>query len=145
MSNAAIIGKTESKLDDSVPVLRCDKNRNGGGVACFVRDDIGFSVKNCLSKGKSPSKVNFLGLLTDDFFNLLPESNELYILGDFNINLFHQGINVDNITSIRLDNIPSLTNQYKGFCSVFGLSQIIQEPTHTTCNTLTVFLLSALK
>ena len=170
MSNAAVIGLTESKLDDSVldseinidgyEVLRCDRNRNGGGVACFVREDIGFNVKNCLSKDieyiffdvllpktkpfsvgifyRPPSKANFLELLTDDFVNLSPESNELYILGDFNINLFHQGINVfkaDNRTSIRLENIPSLTKQYKEFCSVFGLNQIIQEPTRTTCST----------
>ena len=43
-TNAAVIGITESKLDDSVlnneinipgyDVLRCDRNRSGGGVAC---------------------------------------------------------------------------------------------------------------
>ena len=41
----AIIGITESKLELTVPdlevslprydILRCDKNRNGGGVACY--------------------------------------------------------------------------------------------------------------
>ena len=127
---------------DGYDVLCCDRNRNGGGVACVVRDDIGFNVKNCLSKDieyifcdvlrpktkpfsvgifyRPPNKANFLELLTDDFSNISPESTELYILGDFNINLFHQGINVfeaDNRTSIRLDNIPSLTKQYKKFCS----------------------------
>ena len=57
---------------------------------------------------------------------------------NFNINVLHQGINVfkaDNRTSERLENIPSLTKQYKEFCSVFGLKQIIQEPTRTTCST----------
>ena len=54
-SNAAIIGITESKLDDSVPdsevhidnynLIRCDRNRHGGGVACYVRDDINFNQK----------------------------------------------------------------------------------------------------
>ena len=58
-SNAAVIGITESKLDKSVldseinidgyEVLRCDRNRNGGGVACYIREDIGFDVKSCLS------------------------------------------------------------------------------------------------
>ena len=79
---------------------------------------------------RPPSKANFLELLTNDFSKISPEGNELYILGDFNINLLHQGINVlnkaDNRTSIRLQNVPNLTKQYKEFCSVFGLSQLIQ-------------------
>ena len=46
----AIIGITESKLELTVPdlevslpgydILRCNKNRNGGGVACYVRNDL---------------------------------------------------------------------------------------------------------
>ena len=44
VSNAAVIGISESKLDDSVPTsefqiseydrLRCDRKIHGGGVAC---------------------------------------------------------------------------------------------------------------
>ena len=44
----AIIGITESKLDLTAPdievslpgydILRCDKNRNGGGVACYNKE-----------------------------------------------------------------------------------------------------------
>ena len=166
-SNAAVIGITESKLDKSVldseiningyEVLRCDRNRNGVGVACYIREDIGFDVKSCLSNDiehiffdvlllktkpfsvgifyRPPNKANFLEFLTNDFLSLSPESNELYMLGDFNINVLHQGINVFNRTFERLENIPSLTKQYKEFCSVFGLKQIIQEPTRTTCST----------
>ena len=47
LSNAAIIGISESKLDDSVldcevnicgyDLLRCDRNKNGGSVACYIR------------------------------------------------------------------------------------------------------------
>ena len=55
----AIIGITESKLDLTVPdieaslpgydILRCDKNRNGGGVACYIRKDLCFNTRplNC--------------------------------------------------------------------------------------------------
>ena len=49
-TKAAIIGITESKLDHTVPdlelnisgydILRCDRNRNGGGVACYIRKDL---------------------------------------------------------------------------------------------------------
>ena len=46
-SNAAVIGITETKLDDSVldpeilingyDIIRNDRNRKGGGVACYIR------------------------------------------------------------------------------------------------------------
>ena len=49
-SNAAVIGISESKLDNSIfnseieiygyNILRFDRNRHGGGVACDVRNDI---------------------------------------------------------------------------------------------------------
>ena len=45
-TKAATIGITESKVDNSIShseveipgycILRCDRNRNGGGVACYV-------------------------------------------------------------------------------------------------------------
>ena len=48
-TNAAIIGISESKLDESVleleieiddyKILRCDRNRHGGGVACYIRNN----------------------------------------------------------------------------------------------------------
>ena len=47
-TNAAVIDICESKLDASVldpetstdnyKILRCDRNRQGGGVACYVRN-----------------------------------------------------------------------------------------------------------
>ena len=49
-TNAAIIGISESKLDESVleheiqindyQILRCDRNKHGGGVACYIRNDL---------------------------------------------------------------------------------------------------------
>ena len=58
-TKAAIIGITESKLDHTLPdlevdlpvydILRCDRNRNGGGVACYIRKELGFNTRalNC--------------------------------------------------------------------------------------------------
>ena len=58
-TKAAIIGITESKLDHTVSdlevnlpgydILRCDRNRNGGGVACYIRKDLCFNTRalNC--------------------------------------------------------------------------------------------------
>ena len=56
LTNAAAIGISESKLDNSMPtseiqideydLLRCDRNRHGGGVACSVRNDLSYNVKS---------------------------------------------------------------------------------------------------
>ena len=58
-TNTAVIGITESKLDESIfqseiqidnyDLLRCDRNRNGGGVACYIRSDISYVQKDCFS------------------------------------------------------------------------------------------------
>ena len=55
----AILGITESKLDGSVTnqevntsgysILRNDRNRNGGGVACYIRSDLCFNSRNIFS------------------------------------------------------------------------------------------------
>ena len=54
-TKSVIIGITESKLDHTVPdseanfpgydILRCDKNRNGDGVACYIRKDVCFNTR----------------------------------------------------------------------------------------------------
>ena len=56
LSNAAAIGISESKLDNSIfdseieidgyNILRFDRNRHGGGVACYVRNDLSFTKRN---------------------------------------------------------------------------------------------------
>ena len=60
LTNAAVMGISESKLDDSVPtseiqideydLLRYDRNRHGGGVACYIRNDLSYNVKSYFSK-----------------------------------------------------------------------------------------------
>ena len=60
VSNAAIIGISDSKLDDSVPIseiqineydcLRCDRKIHGGRVACYIRNDRSYNVKLYFSK-----------------------------------------------------------------------------------------------
>ena len=50
LSEAAVIGILESKLDDSVQsfktqiknydLIRSNRNRHGGGVACFIINDL---------------------------------------------------------------------------------------------------------
>ena len=55
-TKAAVIGITESKLDESIfqseikignyDLLRYGRNRNGGVVACYIRSDISYVQKN---------------------------------------------------------------------------------------------------
>ena len=53
LSYAAVIGIVESKLDDSAlshidnhNTLRCDRNKHGGGVVCYIRDDLSYDIKS---------------------------------------------------------------------------------------------------
>ena len=53
-TNTTIIGISESKLDESVlepkieiddnKILRCDRNKHGGGVACYIRNDLSYNI-----------------------------------------------------------------------------------------------------
>ena len=122
-SKAAIIGITESKLDHTVPdlevnlpgydILQCDRNRKGGGVACYIRNNLCFNTRalNCteieniifdilLPKSKPitigvfyrPSnQANFTELIVKSFSLLNLKDNEIYLLGDFNINFLLNG------------------------------------------------------
>ena len=115
-TNSAVIGLSETKLDKtifdseiSIPnysLIRKDRNRKGGGVACYIRGDICFNSQNYLSDEienisfdlllpktkpisiaivyKLPTDNHFLdylsrGLNVNDF-NLI--ENDLFILGD---------------------------------------------------------------
>ena len=114
LSNAAVIGISESKLDDSVlsceihidnyNKLRCDRNRHGGGVVCYIRNDLSYDAKfffppeieNIFFKlllpntkpivvgivYRPPSQIEFLGIINTHFSKLDTNNNEIYILGD---------------------------------------------------------------
>ena len=120
LSNAAVIGISESKLDDSVlsseihidnyNTLRCDRNRHGGGVVCYIKNDLSFDVKPFFPPeienvsfeillantkpivvgitNRLPSQSEILEIINTHFSKLDTNSNEIYILGDFNINLY---------------------------------------------------------
>ena len=56
LSNAAVTGIYKSKLDkfitdsetliDNYDLLHCDKNRNRGGIACYIRNDLSYAQNN---------------------------------------------------------------------------------------------------
>ena len=149
-SKAAIIGVTESKLDatildgevniDGYEVIRSDRNRHGGGVACYVRNDISFNVRsdfsdeienivfNILLPKTKPILVGILyrppdqSKFLDKLSTAISKSNtfdnqEAYILGDLNIYLIN-----------KQKHIPNGIKRYKEFCSLYGLEQLTSTP-----------------
>ena len=74
-----------------------------------------------------PNQNNFLQTLNENFVKLNILKKELYVLGDFNINLYH---NQDH-TACKNNNLVSATasngvKSYLQFCAMFGLTQIVK-------------------
>ena len=119
----AVLGITESKLDSSVTnmevningysIIRNDRNRHGGGVACYVKNDLCFNTKKIFPNSvehvffeilipkvkpiavgifyRPPNSNDFLNLLSNSFQQIDLNKKEIDLLGDFNINLFQNG------------------------------------------------------
>ena len=170
-TKAAVIGITECKLDefifqseieiDNYDLLRCDRSRNGGGVACYVRSDISYVQKDFFPNvieniffeillpkttpitigfmHRPPIQTNFLEILNMAFEKVDIDKNEIYILGDFNINMYHNNryiVRDDNTISSKF--LSHDIKNYHQFCTMHGLKQLIQSPTRVTCSTSTL-------
>ena len=160
-SKASIIGITETKLDKSVldaeieidgyDLMRSDRNRHGGGVACYVRNGICFNQKTGIFSDdienvffdilfpnaqsitvgifyRPPNQNTFLDIIQNDFHKLNTTKNEVYILGDLNINLS---------TNNKQPSSP-LLKQYKDFLCTYGLKQLVKSPTRITCSSSSI-------
>ncbi len=155
-SNAAVIGLTETKLDDTVvngeieiegyTLERTDRNRKGGGVAFYIRNDISYNVRENFSNEfeniffdihlpktkpilmgilyRPPDQSGFLENLSQAISETHSFDNqEVYILGDLNIDMIGK---------------PPLAKLHKEICSLHGLTQIIDSPTRITEETSTL-------
>ena len=170
-TNAIIIGISESKLDESVlepeiqiddyKILRCNRNRHGGGVACYIRNDLSYNIISVFPSEiesvffeillpnskpitvgtiyRPPNQSNFLEVLNESMNKIDSISNEIYILGDFNINF---SLNDSYIFSKK---IRKITNQFQVTSKVtmnivlfFSLHHLIKVPTRVTCNNATI-------
>ena len=153
-SNAAVIGITESKLDktvldsevniDAYEQKRSDRNRLGGGVACYIRKDLSFNLRENFSPDLEnvfldlflpKSKPILVGILyrppnSNGFLKKLDvaisktenfDNQEVFILGDLNIDLMSSRGSKSNGVK-----------RYNEVCSLHGLKQLIQEATRTT-------------
>ena len=166
-TNAVIICISQSKLHESVlepkiqidnyKILQCDRNRHGGGVACYIRNDLSYNILSVfpreiksvffeiLSPNSKPITVgtiyrplnqsNFLEVPNENMNKIDSISNEIYIFGDFNINLCLNNSYIFSKKSM-LNNkpIPSFVKSCYGFCNFVGLYQLKKVPTIITCN-----------
>ena len=112
VSNAAVIVISESKLDDSVPTsefqiseydrLRCGRKIHGGGVACYIRNDLSYNVKSYFSKDieniffelvlpnikpivvgtiyHSPNQTSFMEIFNENLSKVNTNNVETYVL-----------------------------------------------------------------
>ena len=141
--------------------LRCDQNRHGGGVVCYIRNDLSFDVKSFFRPEienvffeilvpntkpivagiiyRPPSQSEFLEIINTHFSKRHTNNNEIYILGNFNINLYFNNSYIfqkNNLLQSQL--IPSDIKKYYEFCTMFGLKQLIEFPTRVTCSNSTI-------
>ena len=77
-----------------------------------------------------------MDLMVEKFSNLNLKDNEIYLLGDFNINLFQNGKYILNgkRSTTSQGSVHTMINRYKEFCQIYSLKQLIC-PTRVTCNT----------
>ena len=138
-------------------ILWCDRNRHGGGVACYIRNDLSYNITSVFPREiesvffeillpnskpitvgtiyRPPNQSNFLEVLNENMNKIDSISNEIYILGDFNINF---SLNDSYIFSKKgiLNNksFPSDVKSSYEYCTYFSLHQLIKVPTRITCN-----------
>ena len=94
-------------------ILWCHRNRKSGGVTCYIKKDLCFNTITLhykelehlvfdilLPKSKPifigvfcrpPNQAEFDDLMVEKVSNWNVNYNEIYLLGDFNINLFQNG------------------------------------------------------
>ena len=176
-TNSAVIGLSETKLDKTIfdsevsiqnySFIRKDRNRKGGGAACYIRSDICFNSQNYLldeienisfdlllpktkpisitTVYKPPTDNCLLDYLSKGLndFNLM--ENDLFILGDTNINVLDNGEKIldkyedlSKNMSKKKSNFGAIPKKYTQICSTLGLKQLIKHPTRVTCHTSTL-------
>ena len=86
---------------------------------------------------RPPNQANFIELIVNSFSLSNLKDNEIYLLGDFNINLLQNGNYILNTKGMAAcqGTVHTLINKYQEFCQIFSLKQLITCPTRVTCNT----------
>jgi hypothetical protein len=159
-TKVAVIGITESWLDASVTdseinitdysILRRDRNREGGSVCIYIRNDFIFKLRDDICTTLETvwaelylpkTRPILIGVCYrppkhTDFFNVLERccldcncftNNEVIMMGDFNVD-YSQLHSHTNPLHVSL----------KHYMSMFGMTQIINTSTRITSTTSTI-------
>ena len=142
--------------------VRKDRNRNGGGVACFIHKSIAFEVRSDFSDDfenifidillpktkpilfgvvyRPPSDMQFVENLANSISNSNSfDAQEVILLGDFNVNFVDKKNKLIHMKGYRFSNEAKnystplhLTKNYNQLLKSNGLTQLINEPTRKT-------------
>ena len=85
------------------------------------------------------SQTNFLEILNMTFQKVDIDKKEIYILGDFKVNMYHNNRYIardDNTISSKF--LSHDVKNYHQFCTMHSLKQLIQSPTRVTSCTSTL-------
>ena len=160
-TSISVLGITDKKLDNTVSneelkidgynLSRSDRNKNGGRVAWYIKNNIAHNRKLSISGNignvvldillpkskpitagiiyRPLNQVDFVDYFTNALGKWPFQSNEINLLGDFNINLFAKGSYVlrkylKTIQDAQLKH--RLLKPYVQTFLVFGLNQQIQ-------------------
>ena len=139
----------------------CNQNRDGGRVVCYIRNNLSYDVKSFFPPEieniflelllpnmkpmvvriiyRPPSQSEFLEIINTHFSKLDTNNKEIYILGDFNINLYLNNSYIfQKNNSLQSQSIHSDIKKYYELCPMFGLKQLIEVPTCVTCSSSTI-------
>lgn len=158
-SNAAVIGITETFLDDTINdseieipnyvVERKDRNRDGGGVCVYIRSDIAYNARADLQTTElesiwvdvllPKSKPILFGVCYRppeqyNFFNVFEDS----LINTERFSDFETIILGDfNANAICKNPKDSIFKAMKHFCYMFDFTQLIRDPTRVTASSET--------
>ena len=78
---------------------------------------------------RPPNENDFFNIFSNEFQQIDSKTNEIYLLGDFNINVLqNEKFILKENQSYKLKSFSS-ANKYKEFSQTFSLTEIIKEPT----------------
>ena len=88
---------------------------------------------------RPPTQSEFLEIINTHFSKLHTNNNEIYLFGNFNINLYLNNLYIFQKNNLlQSQSIPSDFKKYCEFCTMFGLKQLIEIPTRVTCSSSTI-------
>ena len=80
----------------------------------------------------TPGQGNFLEVLNDNMNKIDSVNNEIYILDNFNLNLYLNDLYILAKKILNNRSVPSDVKSYLEFCTYFGLKQLIKVPIRVT-------------